>query len=49
MNDLLRHHPDMVEKYLGALELAGEKLLAQASWSAEATCCSCISPKVECL
>jgi hypothetical protein len=38
MNDLLRHHPDLVEEYLGALELAAEQLLAQPSWSAEAIC-----------
>jgi len=37
MNDLLRNHPDLVEEYLGALELAAEKLLALPSWSAEAT------------
>ena len=38
MNDLLRHHPDLVEEYLGTLELAAEKLLALPSWSEEATC-----------
>ena len=38
MNDLLRYHPDLVEEYLGALELAAEKLLALPSWSAVATC-----------
>ena len=38
MNDLLRNHPDLVEEYLGALELAAEKLLDLPSWSEEATC-----------
>jgi len=37
MNDLLRQHPDLVEEYLGALELAAAKLLALLSWSEEAT------------
>jgi hypothetical protein len=37
MNDLLLNHPDLVEEYLGALEIAAEKLLALPSWSEEAT------------
>jgi hypothetical protein len=36
MNDLLRYHPELVEEYLGAVELAAEQLLALPSWSEEA-------------
>lgn len=31
MNDLLRQHPDLVEEFLGVLELAAERLLAHPS------------------
>lgn len=38
MNELLRDHPDLVEAYLGALEMAARELLtSQPSWSEEAT------------